>query len=719
MSDEDKLTEFKDKYCQALSGIPLTHPIISSMGKQSCGKSQLLGKLFQDESIPNKLNKLVTQGTHYLFSKSFNDYLLIDSEGLENEGAQNERDFFNMSTVLSISDIVLLHITQNDLENQIFQQTFSYLFWQCSRISKKYREKFPKIILLIRDPRNEQKSIETINFYKDLVERFKTTVNQKMKGYSQEFVRALSSVLIKDRMEAEEKKQCESLIEKLEKEMNQDTFDINSYYLIYFQKYLETEGVSKYFELKQNNETFHFCESNFQSLFDFLNAYCLERNNENKSKQYLKSEPLFDLENEITVCIQQTLFSSSQRDKRKEKLIENICIDSKYDIFLHFRNFEGFLTAIRTYYEFYTQFEKMSGKISKKVKNNLDWESKLKLQSEHELELVMFLSKRVNDEILKEKLIKYLKYLSAKCFCDNLSLIPLKPDYVCYQTLQTIFKFNEFEFNEHQLKMVKQTKELFECLSYYDDEFISILKVCFSSNFQIFYSLFTIYKQIIQESLEDELEISVNIDEMIANVNNTDYINYVIKFLKNFEDIVTVPLESVVEFVNHLKNIQKKLLLNKKRDYMVIPEKFEFIHKEKTEKIYSFSILECLLPSLNGLLIGIVTSLARSILIKAAVAATTIWIPVVGWAIFGVTVGISTAKIILDFTNPLKTVKLTFSYDVEEGFCIVDSFSKKSVSYGQTKKELEVKTDKKYKYSIEMTHNITTINSAYIKVKCL
>ena len=225
---------------------------------------------------------------------------------------------------------------------------------------------------MIRDPRNEQKSIETINFYKDLVERFKTTVNQKMKGYSQEFVRALSSVLIKDRMEAEEKKQCESLIEKLEKEMNQDTFDINSYYLIYFQKYLETEGVSKYFELKQNNEAFHFCESNFQSLFDFLNAYCLERNNENKSKQYLKSEPLFDLENEITVCIQQTLFSSSQRDKRKEKLIENICIDSKYDIFLHFRNFEGFLTAIRTYYEFYTQFEKMSGKISKKVKNNLD-----------------------------------------------------------------------------------------------------------------------------------------------------------------------------------------------------------------------------------------------------------------------------------------------------------------------------------------------------------
>ena len=128
MTDEDKLTEFKDKYCQALSGIPLTQPIISSMGKQSCGKSQLLGKLFQDESIPNKLNKLVTQGTHYLFSKSFNDYLLIDSEGLENEGAQNERDFFNMSTVLSISDIVLLHITQNDLENQIFQQTFSYLF---------------------------------------------------------------------------------------------------------------------------------------------------------------------------------------------------------------------------------------------------------------------------------------------------------------------------------------------------------------------------------------------------------------------------------------------------------------------------------------------------------------------------------------------------------------------------------------------------------------
>ena len=246
------------------------------------------------------------------------------------------------------------------------------------------------------------------------------------------------------------------------------------------------------------------------------------------------------------------------------------------------------------------------------------------MQSEHELELVMFLSKRVNDEILKEKLIKYLKYLSAKCFCDNLSLIPLKPDYVCYQTLQTIFKFNEFEFNEHQLKIVKQTKELFECLSYYDDEFISILKVCFSSNFQIFYSLFTIYEQIIQESLEDELEFSIVIDEMIANVNNTDYINYVIKFLKNFEDIVTVPLESVVEFVNHLKNIQKKLLLNKKRDYMVIPEKFEFIHKEKTEKIYSFSILECLLPSLNGLLIGIVTSLVRSILIKAAVAAITI-----------------------------------------------------------------------------------------------
>ena len=79
--------------------------------------------------------------------------MLLDMEGFETQSDDVERDVFNFCSIQTLSDIILLHVTQDDLENQTFLETFSFAFWQSSRTTKKYRDSLPEIILLIRDPR--------------------------------------------------------------------------------------------------------------------------------------------------------------------------------------------------------------------------------------------------------------------------------------------------------------------------------------------------------------------------------------------------------------------------------------------------------------------------------------------------------------------------------------------------------------------------------------
>ena len=152
MNDSDLLLEFRNKIIEVTRSISPNFPIVGSIGKQSRGKSYFCGKLF-NRPISNKLNSTEAQGTRIFYSELFDHFVLLDMEGLENESVSIKRDVFNFCSILTISDIILLHITHEDLENQVFIDTFSFLFWQSSRIAKKHRLFPPQIFLILRDPR--------------------------------------------------------------------------------------------------------------------------------------------------------------------------------------------------------------------------------------------------------------------------------------------------------------------------------------------------------------------------------------------------------------------------------------------------------------------------------------------------------------------------------------------------------------------------------------
>ena len=167
LSDIEKI---QSKYLEALQGNSL--PIVSSIGKQSTGKSYFLGKMPNDDSIENKNSQFCKRGTSLLFSKVYEEFLLLDMEDLEGDQVTVERDILNFASTFSTSDVLLLHITQLDLETNTLIDSFSYTFWHSTKISSKFSLRLPEIILLIRDPRISLESEKTLAFYRTIINDF-------------------------------------------------------------------------------------------------------------------------------------------------------------------------------------------------------------------------------------------------------------------------------------------------------------------------------------------------------------------------------------------------------------------------------------------------------------------------------------------------------------------------------------------------------------------
>ena len=169
---EDFYSKFEEA-CQAIDSSEEKF-IISSLGKQSLGKSYFLNRVF-DSQIPTK-SQMVSKGTDGLYHSRPQDYHLLDLEGLESNESQGIRDAFSFFSVMVLSNIVLLHISHQDLENRKFIESFAYLLGQCLSPTKSniysFRLQLPEIVLLIKDPRWDDESKETIDAYEKLVQNF-------------------------------------------------------------------------------------------------------------------------------------------------------------------------------------------------------------------------------------------------------------------------------------------------------------------------------------------------------------------------------------------------------------------------------------------------------------------------------------------------------------------------------------------------------------------
>lgn len=144
----------------------------------------------------------------------------------------------------------------------------------------------------------------------------------------------------------------------------------------------------------------------------------------------------------------------------------------------------------------------------------------------------------------------------------------------------------------------------------------------------------------------------------------------------------------------------------------------------KTVKLYSSTTNGRLLPSLSFLIIGIASSVGRSIAVAEAAAATaaaasTLWIPIVGWSIFGVTALVSAGWIAYSFFKKENSIKLALQYTAKNNKKIADVLVFEDLSNGRTENKKLTFNNKKLSYEIELVNKIISPDSAFLSVKCI
>ena len=137
-------------------------------------------------------------------------------EGLQGDMNSVERDILNYSATFAIADVLLLHISQSDMESTTFLESISYSFWHSSKISSKFGLDLPKIILLIRDPRVSTACRETIKFYSKHVAMFQEKVNIRVREMENHYIQRIEEVISESpNSNKEEKKLAKEAIENL------------------------------------------------------------------------------------------------------------------------------------------------------------------------------------------------------------------------------------------------------------------------------------------------------------------------------------------------------------------------------------------------------------------------------------------------------------------------------------------------------------------------
>ena len=168
-------------------------PIVSSIGSQSLGKSFLLNFLFGSNF---KTKKSVNDGkcTESLNLIQLENMTLLDLEGIGSDVHLVQRDHSNLAFSLFFSKVILFHVEQKNLiDNQHFFNSFSYSYWLAMRKLKSIakakvndsRREIPKIILLIREPDSQFKTIDEITQeISEISERFVKIINDRIEIYN-------------------------------------------------------------------------------------------------------------------------------------------------------------------------------------------------------------------------------------------------------------------------------------------------------------------------------------------------------------------------------------------------------------------------------------------------------------------------------------------------------------------------------------------------------
>ena len=556
------VNDFADQYLRSLR--ENNQQIVASIGKQSSGKSFFLGRLFNDDDrIVNKHNECVTRGTNVLNSIPFDEFLLFDMEGLQGDMSSVERDILNFSATFALADVLLLHISQSDIESTIFLESISYSFWQSSKISSKFGLDLPKIILLIRDPRVSKPHKKTLKFYSKIVASFQEKVNMRVSEMENDYIRRINEVILKSpNSSKKKKKQATEAIENLSNQIPIAQFKISCYFCVYFRQGF-VEEKSKYLQMK-TSRTIEV--SNFEDLSNKIKEYLQENLKSISIANEFSHGEFFGIENPNSQKIHEIL--CRYRCCSKEIIFKNVLLEIKYNVFSHFRNIDGYLRFIEKFDKYLVQFEKLNAKISKKIKDSkpgISTDKKIKkLKAEHAQCKNKIINEAFESEFT-EYIPPYLKYLSAISFCDTFRLNQGIEDSFSYQALSTFILFSDPKHSDHQLTQIEKNINMYKCLEYYDIEFEEMIKTMLNYKFQLYKTIYSIYKTKILDLQKTNFRFKEDLDKNLGTLRNEmnlgDRISTLIRLL-SLNDIY--PSIDLFAFLGHLRNLHELLTLPNK-----------------------------------------------------------------------------------------------------------------------------------------------------------
>lgn len=635
MSNSKSLKSFKKSLITNISKSQKL-PIVASIGKQSKGKSCFLGHFLSDPDIPNKQGEFIQKGTLNLFSKSYEDlgFTLFDMEGLESKENESIKDSLNFCTVFTISDIILLNISHDDLENEVFTNIFAYNYWRFCITSLKHRQRKLSIILCIRDPRWSGESIKILDSYNNLVREFSESVNQKLHELTDYFIRMTKVFVYKDCANPDGFCATNTIYNFYSDYLKACRFTIDEHFAIYFKKSLERNTV-KYFELeRRDNEDARFKKgSKFDSMMRFITQKCCDIITVEK----IRSEFEFNECNENQE-IRNMIEEEKVINMSIKNIVEGIYFETVYDPIMHYHSVEGLVRFMENYYKLYKKIHGINEEIVYNISKEIITENNFLLYKKQYKKKLSISLKELN--LCKndtKELKSYFKFLSAKSYIEALKLNKENPERISYQTLMFIIKYSSYqEIISHQLKELSKRRLIFKCNPYNDIDFQEMIHTLYKNNIYIYQSLYDIYQdEVIKKSCDFSYEYVEVLDTELNSLESQ------ISFQKIFELFDTLLFEyneqRVREFLRILMEIHRKKLTNMRNSLSQFAiDKFKPIIEKKFfyEHIPALYMPEKVFPSFFGLLISILNHESRTNLLKTITATKE---SKEGWTVFGKT----------------------------------------------------------------------------------
>ena len=192
------------------------------------------------------------------------------------------------------------------------------------------------------------------------------------------------------------------------------------------------------------------------------------------------------------------------------------------------------------------------------------------------------------DENLKVYFYPYLKYLCAVNFTKQFRLSPTDTTSVSFYAISAIINSESKQSATYQINTIEKELNKFKCLSFYDDEFKSMIKTMLRYKFNLFESILSIYKKkvndflkfkdIYKEDLQPKLD-TINSKEIyqvdiiiitdLLGLGDSYYRPVIEKFLKDMKSLFNIrarqkigQLENITELVKahrRIKQLEREL----------------------------------------------------------------------------------------------------------------------------------------------------------------